>query len=113
MRLLVYPRRLAPAQCTSFFTSFFTPSCPVHLFLHPRRLPYAVFSCAYSCLNPFVLPTVPQHPMLLAGTVRSNLDPFRHATDDELWAVLERVQLKKYFQEQQEGLDEPIAACKL
>ena len=54
---------------------------------------------------------MPQHPLLLAGTVRSNLDPFRHATDDELWAALDRVQLKKFFQEQPDGLDQTVAAC--
>ncbi|XP_057563502.1 ATP-binding cassette sub-family C member 4-like [Hippopotamus amphibius kiboko] len=38
---------------------------------------------------------VPQEPFLFTGTMRKNLDPFNERTDEELWNVLEEVQLKE------------------
>jgi len=35
-----------------------------------------------------------QDPVLFAGTMRDNLDPFNEHADDELWQTLDYVQLK-------------------
>lgn len=37
---------------------------------------------------------IPQSPVLFSNTLRYNLDPFKRYTDDQLWNVLEAVQLK-------------------
>ncbi|KAJ3010929.1 UNVERIFIED_CONTAM: hypothetical protein HDU68_001911 [Siphonaria sp. JEL0065] len=39
------------------------------------------------------LTIIPQDPVLFAGTVRSNLDPFGLLTDSELWTALKRAHL--------------------
>eukprot|EP01064_Diplonema_japonicum_P011192 TRINITY_DN1846_c0_g1_i1.p1 TRINITY_DN1846_c0_g1~~TRINITY_DN1846_c0_g1_i1.p1 ORF type:complete len:1292 (+),score=330.90 TRINITY_DN1846_c0_g1_i1:83-3877(+) len=48
---------------------------------------------------------IPQEPVLFTGTVRYNLDPFEECSDDDLWGVLEKVQLKETFS----SLDDLIA----
>ncbi|KAK6204248.1 P-loop containing nucleoside triphosphate hydrolase protein, partial [Scheffersomyces amazonensis] len=39
------------------------------------------------------LSIIPQDPVLFAGTIRSNLDPFNQSTDDKLWDCLRRTGL--------------------
>ena len=41
---------------------------------------------------------VPQSPFLMASTIRENLDPFSIYSDDEIWSVLEDLQLKDYVE---------------
>ena len=38
---------------------------------------------------------IPQSPFIFEGTVRENLDPFSHYSDQEIWAALANVQLKE------------------
>lgn len=40
---------------------------------------------------------IPQEPVLFAGTLRRNLDPFEEYTDHDLWCALEDVELKAYL----------------
>ncbi|KAK3100459.1 hypothetical protein FSP39_020430 [Pinctada imbricata] len=40
------------------------------------------------------LSTIPQDPVLFAGTMRYNLDPFDQYTDDDVWSALESVHMK-------------------
>lgn len=42
------------------------------------------------------LTIIPQEPLLFAGTVRYNLDPFERFSDEDLWNVIETVSLKDY-----------------
>ena len=37
---------------------------------------------------------IPQDPTLFSGSLRYNLDPFEEYTDEQLWDVLDKVQLK-------------------
>ncbi|XP_014644056.1 PREDICTED: ATP-binding cassette sub-family C member 11 [Ceratotherium simum simum] len=41
------------------------------------------------------LSVIPQDPVLLSGTIRFNLDPFDHYSDEQIWDVLERTFLSK------------------
>jgi ABC-type multidrug transport system fused ATPase/permease subunit len=50
------------------------------------------------------LSIIPQDPVLFAGTVRSNLDPFGEFSASELWQALERVHLKPFLQDAEDGL---------
>ena len=43
------------------------------------------------------LSIIPQTPVVFAGTIRRNLDPFEEYTDHALWNVLEEVNLKQYI----------------
>ncbi|XP_054161113.1 multidrug resistance-associated protein 1-like [Oppia nitens] len=54
------------------------------------------------------LTIIPQEPVLFAGTVRSNLDPFDRHSDSELWTALERSHLKHYILSNESGLDFPV-----
>jgi len=41
------------------------------------------------------LSIIPQDPIAFSGSLRKNLDPFNEHSDEDLWHVLEEVQLKK------------------
>ncbi|KAJ3338094.1 Multidrug resistance-associated protein 4 [Kappamyces sp. JEL0680] len=51
------------------------------------------------------LSIIPQDPFCFIGTIRSNLDPFGEYTDQELWNVLEAVELKAVVS----SLEVPVA----
>nr|XP_016434219.1 PREDICTED: ABC transporter C family member 10-like [Nicotiana tabacum] len=48
---------------------------------------------------------IPQDPTLFNGTVRYNLDPLCQHTDEEIWEVLGKCQLKEAVEEKEKGLD--------
>ncbi|KAL0015940.1 hypothetical protein SO802_003009 [Lithocarpus litseifolius] len=48
---------------------------------------------------------IPQEPTLFSGSVRYNLDPLSEHTDQEMWEVLEKCQLRESIQEKEGGLD--------
>ncbi|RWS24157.1 hypothetical protein B4U80_11357, partial [Leptotrombidium deliense] len=52
---------------------------------------------------------IPQDPVLFAGTVRNNIDPFNEKQDSELWQALEEVQLKDAIIELNGQLDANLA----
>ena len=45
-----------------------------------------------------------EDPILISGTLRTNLDPLRQHYDDDLWVVLEHAHLKKYIMGLEGGL---------
>ncbi|XP_078324316.1 ATP-binding cassette sub-family C member 5-like [Crassostrea virginica] len=49
--------------------------------------------------------TIPQDPVLFAGTMRYNLDPFAKYTDDVMWKALEAVHMKEKVKELGNDLD--------
>ena len=50
------------------------------------------------------LSIIPQQPVLFTGTLRYNLDPCNHYTDEDCWMALEMVQLKESVRDHPEGL---------
>ncbi len=52
---------------------------------------------------------IPQDPVLFAGPVRRNIDPFNYHTDKRLWEVLEEVRLKEAIMDLTGGLDADIS----
>ncbi len=50
---------------------------------------------------------IPQSPVLFSNTLRYNLDPFNHYTNEQLWDALEAVQLTKL----KDKLNTQIAEC--
>ncbi|CAH8644795.1 unnamed protein product [Schistosoma rodhaini] len=45
------------------------------------------------------LTLIPQDPVLFSGTLRFNLDPFNHYTDDAIWHALELANLKSFIKD--------------
>ncbi|XDC58871.1 hypothetical protein R6Z07M_010053 [Ovis aries] len=50
-----------------------------------------------------------QEPVLFTGTMRKNLDPYNEYLEEELWNVLEEVQLKEAIKALPSGLDTELA----
>ena len=55
------------------------------------------------------LSIIPQDPVMFSNTVRYNLDPFRKASEEELWHVLKKVRMGEVIAELPKGLDEEVA----
>ena len=51
---------------------------------------------------------IPQDPVLFAGTVRNNVDPFDEYREDDVWQALELAMLKPAIVALEKGLDEPV-----
>ncbi|KAJ3191005.1 hypothetical protein HK101_008174 [Irineochytrium annulatum] len=51
---------------------------------------------------------IPQDAFLFTGTVRDNIDPFRTASDSDLWAALEASNLKDVIARLEGKLDAPV-----
>ena len=51
---------------------------------------------------------IPQDPVLFSASVRFNLDPFNESTDEEIWAVLEQVELKDAIDRLPKKLDDAV-----
>jgi len=51
---------------------------------------------------------IPQDTFVFSGTIRSNLNMTQIYSDEELWDVLEKVNLKEAFEEFEDGLDHEI-----
>lgn len=52
---------------------------------------------------------IPQDPVLFSGPLRRNIDPTGQASDEQLWKVLEDVQLSDTVRELPGGLDATIS----
>ncbi|CAN6190896.1 unnamed protein product [Urochloa humidicola] len=48
---------------------------------------------------------IPQDPTLFHGTIRYNLDPLGQFSDQRIWEVLDKCQLRDAVQEKEQGLD--------
>jgi ATP-binding cassette subfamily C (CFTR/MRP) protein 1 len=55
------------------------------------------------------LSIIPQDPVIFSNSVRYNLDPFKKATEEELWEVLKKVQMAEVIAMLPKGLDEQVA----
>jgi ATP-binding cassette subfamily C (CFTR/MRP) protein 4 len=54
------------------------------------------------------LSIIPQEPFCFKGTLRFNLDPFNKHTDEQLWNVLEAVELKQTIESNSEKLETAV-----
>jgi ABC-type multidrug transport system fused ATPase/permease subunit len=52
---------------------------------------------------------IPQDPVMFSNTIRYNIDPFAEKTDDELWAVLKKVEMGEEIAGLPKGLDDVVA----
>ncbi|KAL7567897.1 hypothetical protein ACA910_019617 [Epithemia clementina (nom. ined.)] len=52
---------------------------------------------------------IPQDPIVFSNTVRYNLDPFKKATDEEIWDTLQKVQMDEVIAALPGGLEEQVA----
>lgn len=55
------------------------------------------------------LTIIPQDPVLFAGTLRENLDPFEEVEDDRVWAALAAVHLKDHVKTLPLGLEHIVS----
>ncbi|XP_059276296.1 ABC transporter C family member 10-like isoform X1 [Lycium ferocissimum] len=55
------------------------------------------------------LSIIPQDPTLFSGTVRYNIDPLSEHTDQEIWEVLGKCQLRDVVQQKEGKLDSSVA----
>ena len=51
---------------------------------------------------------IPQEPLLFSGTIRDNLDPFAHYTDEEIWSALQRASLRDLIAQDPAGLEKVV-----
>ncbi len=56
-----------------------------------------------------IISIIPQEPVLFSESVRKNLDPFGERSDEILWDVLEKVQLKAVINSFPQKLDQKIS----
>lgn len=54
------------------------------------------------------LTIIPQDPLLFSGSIRSNLDPFKEKTDDELWKCLHHAHLFDFVKSLPSGLETQV-----
>nr|CAD7403901.1 unnamed protein product [Timema cristinae] len=54
------------------------------------------------------LTIIPQDPVLFSGTLRQNLDPFGHLSDEDVWAALEHAHLKAFVKGLPAGLNHQV-----
>lgn len=52
---------------------------------------------------------IPQDPLLFAGTIRSNVDPFSQCTDERVWTVIRHVGLGERVERSGDGLNCPVS----
>ncbi len=55
------------------------------------------------------LTIIPQDPVLFAGTLRMNLDPFDQCSDTDIWNALELAHLKNFINSLENGLNYQIS----
>lgn len=55
------------------------------------------------------LSIIPQEPLLFAGSLRINLDPFNEFEDEDLWNALSEVELKETIMKMEAGLEARVS----